>query len=143
MAEHKLNGTDVLLFMSRDNITFNTVICTTSATFSGTTNIIDAKTKCGPDKLPGTQDFTLTAEGQVMEDPAGATISTDELDDYLKTKQTIYWRLGKATPAIGDETHSGTGFVAKLERVYAQDTPATFSLEIGIYGVPSKSTATS
>lgn len=143
MAEHKLNGTDVLLMISRDNITFNNVICTTSAEFTGQTNIIDAKTKCGPDKLPGTQDYSLTAEGQIMEDPATGTISTDELDDFQKTKQTIYWKLGKAVPAIGDETHYGTGFVANLTRTYAQDAPATFSVEIGIYGVPSKTTATS
>ena len=143
MAEHKVSGTDILLFLSRDNITFNTVICLTSVSTTRSTDIIDAKSKCGPDKLPGPQDNGVTFEGQVMEDPTSGKISTDELIDFWENKTTIYWKVGKAIPLIGDETDYGTGFIAKLDKVAGLADPQTFSGEIGVYGLMSKTTATS
>ncbi len=143
MAEHKINGNDVLLFIGTDGITYKTVVCLTSESVTRATNIIDAKTKCGPDKLPGTQDNGVTFEGQVMADPATGRVSVDDLDDYWRNITTIYWKVGKALPIVGDITYSGTGFIAKLDETYAQDTPATFSGELGIYGIIAKTTATS
>lgn len=143
MAEHKINGTDVLLFLSTDGVTYKTVVCLTSETVSRTTNAIDAKSKCGPDKLPGTQDNEVTFEGQVMADPSSGTISTDDIDDYWRNKTTVYFRVGKATPVTGDVTYSGTCFISKLDEVFAMDAVATFSGALGIYGTISKSTATS
>lgn len=143
MAEHKINGTDVLLFMGLDGITYNTVVCLTSETVDRTTNEIDAKSKCGPDKLPGTQDNGVSFEGQVMADPSTGRISTDDMDDYWRNKTTIYWKVGKAVPVVGDVTYYGTGFIAKLSETFAQDAVATFSGAIGVYGVLSKTTATS
>lgn len=143
MAEHKVNGTDVLLFLSTDGLTYNTVVCLTSETVSRTTNAIDAKSKCGPDKIPGTQDNSITFEGQIMADPSSGTISTDDIDDYWRNKTTVYFRVGKATPAIGDVTYSGTCFISKLDEVFAQDAVGTFSGELGIYGIIAKTTATS
>ncbi len=143
MAEHKVSGNDVLLFISRDNITFSTVVCLTSNSVTRTTNIIDAKSKCGPDKLPGTQENGITFEGQLMADPSNGRISVDDLDDYWRNITTIYWRVGKAVPLIGDITYTGTGFISKLDETAAQDTPVTFSGEIGVYGLITKTTATS
>lgn len=143
MAEHKINGTDWLLFVGLDGITYNTVICLTSQTVTRTTSEIDAKSKCGPDKLPGTQDNGVSFEGQVMADPTSGSISTDDLDDYWRNKTTIYWKVGKSVPVVGDVTYSGTGFISELTEVGAQDAVLTFSGAIGVYGTLSKSTATS
>lgn len=143
MAEHKINGTDVLLFIGLDGVTYETVVCLTSQTVSRTTNQIDAKSKCGPDKLPGTQDNNVSFEGQVMADPSTGTTSTDEIDDHWRNKTTIYWKVGKAVPATGDVTYYGTGFISKLDEVFAQDAVATFAGEIAPYGTISKTTATS
>ncbi len=143
MAEHKINGTDVLMFIGLDGVTYETVICLTSQSVTRTTNEIDAKSKCGPDKLPGTQDNQVTFEGQVMADPATGTTSTDELDDHWRNMTTIYWKVGKAVPIVGDVTYYGTGFVSKLDEVFAQDAVATFSGAISPYGLISKTTATS
>lgn len=143
MAEHKINGTDVLLFIGTDGITYPTVVCLTTQTVSRTTNEIDAKSKCGPDKLPGTQDNGVTFEGQIMADTAGGRISVDDIDDYWRNKTTIYWRVGKAVPITGDITYFGTGFISKLDDTYAQDAVATFSGAISPYGLISKTTATS
>ena len=143
MAEHKINGTDWLLFMGFDGINYNTVVCLTSQTVDRTTNEIDAKSKCGPDKLPGTQDNGVSFEGQVMADPSTGRISTDDMDDYWRNKTTIYWKVGKAVPVVGDVTYYGTGFIAKLSETGAQDAVLTFSGAIGVYGTISKTTATS
>jgi len=143
MAEHKINGTDWLLFMGLDGNTYNTVVCLTSQTVSRTTAEIDAKSKCGPDKLPGTQDNGVSFEGQVMADPSTGRISTDDIDDYWRNKTTVYWKVGKAVPITGDVTYYGTGFISKLDEVGAQDAVVTFSGAIGVYGTIAKTTATS
>lgn len=143
MAEHKINGTDVLLFLSRDGVTYSTVVCLTSETVTRTTNEIDAKSKCGPDKLPGTQDNNISFEGQVMADPSTGRVSTDEIDDMWRDKTTVYYRVGKASPIIGDVTYSGTGFISALEEVFAQDAVATFTGTLSPYGLIGKTTATS
>lgn len=143
MAEHKINGTDWLLFMGLDSNTYNTVVCLTSQTVSRTTAEIDAKSKCGPDKLPGTQDNGVSFEGQVMADPSTGRISTDDIDDYWRNKTTVYWKVGKAVPVLGDITYYGTGFISKLDEVGAQDAVVTFSGAIGVYGTIGKTTATS
>ena len=143
MAEHKINGTDVLLFIGLDGNTYETVICLTSQSVTRTTNAIDAKSKCGPDKIPGTQDNGVTFEGQIMADPASGYTSTDELDDHWRNKTTVYWKVGKAVPITGDVTYYGTGFIAKLDETFAQDAVATFAGEIGVYGTISKTRATS
>ena len=143
MAEHKLSGNDVLLFIGTDGINYNTVICLTSNAITRATNEIDANTKCGPDKLPGVQSNTLTFEGQSMYDPTSNRVSVDDLDDYWRNITTIYWKMGPAVPSVGDITYSGTGFISQLDETFAQDTPSTFSGAIGLYGVISKTTATS
>lgn len=143
MAEHKINGTDVLLFISTDNITFNTVVCLTANSITRLTNEIDAKSKCGPDKLPGTQDNGVAFEGQVMADPSTGRISLDELEDYWNTKRIIYWKMGKAVPILGDITWYGTAFISKLDENYAQDEVGIFSGALGVQGLINKTTATS
>ena len=143
MAEHKVNGTDVLLFIGTDGITYPTVVCLTSQSVTRVTNEIDAKSKCGPDKLPGAKDNGVTFEGQLMADPSVGRISVDDLDDYWRNTTTIYWKVGKAVPIIGDITYSGTGFISQLDETFAQDAVSTFSGAIGIYGTLEKSTATS
>ena len=131
MASHKISGNDVLLFIGTDGINYDTVVCLTSNGITRATNTIDAKTKCGPDSLPGTQDISLTFEGQVMLDVAG---SLEDLYSYWSNKDTVYWKMGPASPVSGDITWSGTGFLSQLDDTYAQDTPGTFSGQISIYG---------
>jgi len=131
MAEHKISGNDMLLMISDDGITYDSIVCLTSNGITRATNEIDAKTKCGPDKLPGTQDVTLSFEGQSMLD---ATMSIADLFDYWQNKTTIFWKMGPVSPVVGDITWSGTGFISKLDDTYAQDTPGTFSGAIGVYG---------
>lgn len=143
MAQHKVSGNDVLLFIGTDGNTYNTVICLTSNAITRARAIIEANTKCGADSLPGTLSNGLTFEGQNMYDPVAGSISVDDLDDFWRNGTTIYWKMGKAAPAIGDITYTGTGFISQLDETFAQDSASTFSGAIGIYGTIAKSTATS
>jgi len=143
MAERKISGNDVLLFIGTDGITYETVVCLTSQSITRATSEIEANTKCGPDKLPGTQTNAVSFEGQIMLDPDAGTTSTDQLDDYWRNKTNIYWKLGEVDPTIGSVTYYGTGFISSLDEVYAQDAPSTFSGSIAPSGTISKTTATS
>lgn len=144
MAEHKISSNDIVLFIKRTaESTYNTVVCLTGFTITRNTNEIDAKSFCGPDKLPGAKDNGVTFEGQVMEDPDSGKISSDELIDMWGTAETIDWKIGKLVPQEGDETDSGTGFISKLEKTGAVDAIVTFSGSIGVYGLITHTTATS
>ena len=143
MAQHKISSNDMLLFLSRDGVTYKTVICLTGWGISRNTNEIDAKSFCGPDKLPGVQENGVTFEGQLMADPSTGYVSTDEIIDYWINKDTIYWKIAKVTPLVGDETDYGTGFISKLDKTGSTDAVVTFSGAIGVYGLMSHSTATS
>lgn len=143
MAEHKVNGTDWLLFLSRDNVTFSTVVCLTSQSVNRTTQEIDAATKCGPDTLPGTQTNDISFEGQVLADPDSGKVSTDEIDDYWRNKDTVYFKVGKAVPITGDYVYTGSGFISELNETGAQNTPVTFTGKISIYGTIGKTNVTS
>lgn len=143
MAERKISGDDVLLFIGTDGVTYDTVVCLTSQSVTRATGEIEANTKCGPDKLPGVQSNGVSFEGQVLLDPDSGKVSTDTIDDYWRNKTTISWKMGKAVPTVGDITYYGTGFISKLDEVYAQNAPSTFSGAIAPYGIINKTTATS
>ena len=135
MAERKVSGVDILLFIDpAGGTTYSTVVCLTSQSVDLTTNQIDAKTKCGPDKLPGTQDQNVTFEGVTMIDPDALKISTASLFTLWKDQTTIGWKIGPATPVTDDIVYSGTGFIAALGMTWGMDESATFTGELGVIG---------
>jgi len=139
MAERKLSGDDYLLFIDpAGGASYELIVCLTEQQFNRATTEIDAKSKCGPDKLPGTQTIELTFSGQVMLDPSGSTLSEADLHGLWSSSSTIGWKLGVASPTIGDVSYSGTGFISKLDSSYGMDNPATFSGSIGVYGTATQ-----
>ena len=135
MAQRKVTGGDILLFIDpAGGTTYSTVICLTSQTLGISTNIIDARTKCGPDQQPGGQTQNLSFEGQMMIDPDALMISAAGIFTLAQDKTTIGWKLGKLTPATDDVTYTGTGFLASFEQTFPLEDNATFTGEIGIYG---------
>ena len=143
MAERKLTGKNMFLLVGTDGITYSTVVCLTTKSLSRTTDEIDAATQCGPDTLPGAQKNSVSFEGMIALDPAATRISDDELDDHWRNTTTIYWKLTELNPTIGSIIYYGTGFIAELSDTYGLNDPATFSGKIGVYGLVSKTTATS
>lgn len=138
MAERKVIGSDQLFFIDpAGGTTYSLVVCLTSQSFSIVNNLIDAKSKCGADKLPGTQEFSAAFEGQVIMEAGTLRVGAFDLITLCLNKTTIGWKMGPASPVTGDVIKSGTAFLSKYDETAGQDDPATFSCELGIYGTPT------
>lgn len=136
MAERKLTANDYLLFIDpAGGTSYKLIICQTDGGIDRTTSVIDAKSKCGPDKSPGTQDITITMSGQIMWDADTGEASEGDLHSLWANKTTVGWKWSKAgTLATDDVSYSGTGFISKLSAKFSQDNPGTFDLELSPYG---------
>ena len=134
MAERKVNGKDMLLFLDLAGGTaYDLVVCLTNNSFKIATDIIDAKSKCGADSAPGTTSYEVGFEGQIIEVP-----DTDRVGMYLlltaaQNKTTVGWKIARAgTAATGDIVRAGTGFVASVDENFELEGVATFSATLGI-----------
>ena len=140
MAEHKIEGSNMLLFIDPDGGTdYNIVVCLTSVGKADSITVVDASSACGPDKSPGTLELSYSFEGQHLQDPTTGSISGTDLRILLRGEQTIGWKIAPETPVSGDEIESGTGFLSELSSTYAFDTVGTFTGTIQPYGTPSLS----
>lgn len=137
MSEHKVAGGTMLLFIDpTGGSTYETVVCLTSVTKNDSISVVDASSACGPDKSPGTLELSYGFEGFLLQDPTTGVSGTD-LRILLRNKTTIGWQIAPATPQIGDEMESGTGYLSELSATFAFDSAGTFSGTIQPYGTPS------
>jgi hypothetical protein len=138
MAEHKLSGKDVLLFIDPLNLAtpvYSTVVCLTKHSFEASSDEIDASSKCGPDTLPGkVKEGPINFDGQQLFDPASGKISGSDLFRLLQLQTTIAWKMAPITPVTGDIIKTGTGFISKISEDYDFNNPCTFSGTISIKG---------
>jgi hypothetical protein len=140
MAEHKVEGGNMLLFIDSDGGTdYNIVVCLTSVGKADSITVVDASSACGPDKSPGTLELSYTFEGQHLQDPTNGSISGTDLRILLRAEQTIGWKIAPETPVTGDEIEEGTGFLSELSSTYAFDSVGTFTGTIQPYGTPTLS----
>jgi hypothetical protein len=140
MAEHKIEGGNMLLFIDPNGGTaYDIVVCLTSVSKSDSVTVVDASSACGPDKSPGTIELSYAFEGQHLQDPDSGKISGTDLRILLRAEQTIGWKIAPETPVAGDEIESGTGFLSELSSTYAFDSVGTFTGSIQPYGTPSLS----
>ena len=139
MAERKVDGADVLLFIDTAGGTaYDTIVCLTSNSFNAALSEIDSKTKCGPDKAPGTASFEVSFEGQIVYSPDTDRLSAAALYTALTNKTAVGWKMGKASLVTGDVSYSGTAFISKLDQTFPEEGRATFSGSLGIYGTPTQ-----
>jgi hypothetical protein len=140
MAEHKVEGGSMLLFIDPDGGTdYDIVVCLTSVSKSDSVNVIDASSACGPDKSPGALELSYAFEGQHLQDPESGQISGTDLRILLRGEQTIGWKIAPETPQAGDEIETGTGFLSELSSTYSFDSVGTFTGSIQPYGIPELS----
>lgn len=138
MAEHKVQGSNMLLFIDPNGgTTYDMIVCLTSVGVSMSVQPIDASSACGPDKSPGAIDISYTFEGQHLQDPNTLRISGTDMRLLLNAEQTIGWKLSPETPVTGDEIQEGKGFISQLSSTYAFDSVGVFSGAIMPYGVPT------
>ena len=138
MAEHKVEGGSMLLFIDPDGGTdYDIVVCLTSVSKSDSVTVVDASSACGPDKSTGTVELSYAFEGQHLQDPDSGAISGTDLRILLRGEQTIGWKIAPESPVDGDEIESGTGFLSELSSTYAFDSVGTFTGTIQPYGIPT------
>lgn len=138
MAEHKIEGGNMLLFIDPNGgTTYDIVVCLTSVSKSDSITVVDASSACGPDKSPGTLELSYAFEGQHLQDPTTGSISGTDLRFLLRGEQTIGWKIAPETPIAGDEIESGTGFLSELSSTYSFDSVGTFTGSIQPYGNPT------
>lgn len=138
MAEHKVQGGDMLLFIDPNGGTdYDTVICLTSVGISDSVNVVDASSACGPDKSPGALEISYSFEGQHLQDPDSGQISGTDLRILLRNEQTIGWKLAPENPVEGDEIQEGTGWLSELSSTYSYDSVGTFTGVLQPYGEPT------
>lgn len=141
MAEHKVNGGDMLLFIDPlGGTNYDTVVCLTSVGISDSVQPVDASSACGPDKSPGAVDMSISFEGQHLQDPNTGNISGTDLRILLRAEQTIGWKLSPLNPVAGDEIQEGTGYLSELSSTYSYSDVAVFSGTIQPYGMPTTTT---
>lgn len=138
MAEHKITGGTVLLFIDPAGGTdYDTVVCLTNVGKSDSVNVVDGASACGPDNQPGVLQISYTFEGQHMQDPQTGQISGTSLRQLLRAKTTVGFKIAPLSPVDGDEIETGTAFFSELSSTYAFDSFATFTGTLSPYGTPS------
>lgn len=140
MAERKVNGKDILLFIDPAGGTaYKYVVCLTSNSKKVTTSTIDAASKCGPDSSPGATTVTVDFAGQVVVgNDTTQRISEAQLWKLAVNGTQIGWKQGPAIPVDGDVIYSGKGFISDLGDTYDLTSGGTFTGTLAISGIPEQ-----
>ena len=134
MSYRKINGKDILLFIDpAGGTSYKTVICLTDNSKKLATAIVDAASKCGPDSSPGAQTITVDFTGQVVVLPDVGQVAEADLFPLWQNSTVIGWKMGTATPVVGDVTYTGSGFISDLSDTYSM-SGATFTGTIAVSG---------
>lgn len=136
MAQRKVNGKDILLFIDPAGGTdYKTIVCLTSNSKKLATATLDAASKCGPDSSPGAQTISIDFTGQVVVSPDTGKVSEADLFTLWANSTQIGWKIGPAVPVEGDVIYEKQGFIADLSDTYDMNG-ATFTGTIAVSGTP-------
>jgi hypothetical protein len=135
----QISGIDVLLQIDPlGGTNFDLVVCLTSNGLERTTSVIDAASKCGPEKLPGVRSIQVPFAFNDVLDANSGEISEEALHDLWQNQTIITFKYGKLTPAAGDVTYTGTGFISELKSSAAQNAAASTTATIEVQGDVTK-----
>lgn len=135
MAERKINAKTVLLFIDPlGGTAYSTVVCVTNIDFGITNNEVDADSFCGPDKIPGTQEYSSSFDAQILLDPNTGKISADEIFTLAQNRTTFSFKISPAVPVAGDIVKTGQAFFSEYSENYSTDSVATFTATLGVKG---------
>jgi hypothetical protein len=117
MPETKVSGRDYILLADIDkNGSFKPVACLTTNSITSTLGTIDATSKCGDEYTPN-QSFnqSIECEGFAIDETGSpAKDSYQQLYAAHAAQTTFPIKMGKAVPASGDITYSGTVFISNF-----------------------------
>ena len=140
MSEHKykLGALGQLLYLDLSGVapytTYDTLVCLLDVSPKDSRNVVDASSACGADKQAGLPDYSITGSGIHLLDPATGKVSGTSMRIALRANTTIGFKISPATPEIGDEIETGTGFVAELGSTYNFNAATQFTFTIQPYG---------
>lgn len=138
MAEHKLSGKQVLLYIDPANTAtpiYSVVVCLKKHTFEAISEELDASSKCGPDTLPGkVKEGPINFDGIQLYDPATLKVSGASLFSLLQAQATVAWKIAPVSPVTGDIIKVGKGFISKISEDYDYSSPSSFSGVLSIIG---------
>lgn len=143
MAYRKVVAKDNLLLIDpAGSITYSTVLCLEENSFKIANSIIDAKSKCGADNLPGAQSFEVSCSGQMAVASDSGQVDIGDLYTLAANVTTIGWKIGKVTPVTGDVSWAGTAFIANLDMSEPVEGTCKFTMTLGVYGTPTQTVTT-
>jgi len=110
------------------------LVCLNANTLESVTSVIDAGSKCGPNKLPGVIDNKATLEIIDVLDASNGEISSEVLFLLQQAKTIISFSYGPMVPAAGDVTYTGTGFLASWNNNATKNAPVITTCDLEIQG---------
>lgn len=135
MAERKINPKTMFLFIDpAGGTSWKTVVCATSLEFGVTNNEVDADSFCGPDKVPGTQEYSGSFDGLILLDLDTGKVSAADIFDLVKARTVFTFKYSPAVPATGDIIKTGSAFFSEYSETYSNDQVAAFTATLGIKG---------
>jgi predicted secreted protein len=128
------NGTDLILTVSPSSGGSNAKLMhSTSVSLSINVDTIDVSTKDSAgfrDLIGGQKSFSLSADGLMDFAGVGADTEPDELFTQMMARTAVTFVFGLASPASGDYTYSGSGFITSLEMTGGVEDAPTYSVSI-------------
>ena len=128
------NGTDLVLTVSPSSGGANAKLMhSQNVSLSMNVDTIDISTKDSAGNreiIGGQKSFSLSADG--LMDFAGVAGDTepDELFTQAMARTAVTFVFGLASPASGDYTYSGSGFITSIEYSGATEDAPTYSCSI-------------
>ena len=130
MAETKVSARDYILLADlTGGTTFLPVACLTTNSLTSTVNTIDATSKCGDQFQPGpsfTQSFKCDGFA-IDETGTPAKDSYQQLYAAHAARTVFPMKMGKAAPAAGDITYSGSVFISNFDVTAADKDDVKFT----------------
>ena len=128
------NGTDLVLTVSPSDGGANAKLMH-SQTVSLSINVdtIDISTKDSQgfrDLLGGQKSFSLSADGLMDFNTGAGDTEPDELFTQAMNRTPVTFVFGLASPASGDYTYSGSGFISSIEFSAGTEDAPTYSVTI-------------
>jgi hypothetical protein len=134
-TRRQISGIDILLQIDpMGGTNFDLIVCLTSNSLERTTTVIDAASKCGPEKLPGVQSIQVPFAFNDVLDVNTGEISESDLHTLWVNKTVFSFKYGKLAPLAGDVSYTGTGFLSDLKSAAAQNAAASTTGTIEVQG---------
>ena len=128
------NGTDLVLTCSPSDGGANAKLMhSQNVSLSINVDTIDISTKDSSgfrDLLGGQKSFSLSADGLMDFNTGAGDTEPDELFNQAMGRTLVTFVFGLASPATGDYTYSGSGFVTSMEYSAGTEDAPTYSVTI-------------